>query len=103
MVSTDAIARTLQALANRTATARPPYAGIVDEADGALDDLERAAGFVDADGLARLSDAVDAARRSGRDDLAKRGKEALDAYRRLQAATAPSRNPYTTEGATSDE
>ena len=86
MVSTDAIARTLRTLAERTATARPPYAGVIDEADAALEDLKRAASFVEADGLGRLSEAVDSARRDGHEELADRGENALDAYQRLREA-----------------
>ena len=107
MVSTDAIARTLRTLAERTATARPPYAGVIEEADAALEDLDRAASFVEADGLGRLSEAVDSARRDGHEELANRGENALDAYHRLrEAATGDvtrSRNQYTTEGARFDE
>ncbi|MEF8779356.1 MAG: hypothetical protein V5A46_01590 [Haloferacaceae archaeon] len=122
MVDTDAIARTLRTLAEGTVTARPPYAGVVDEAEAALEDPRRAASFADAGGLARLVDAVDAAGRDGKADLETRGREALDAYRRLQEAldgstrevgghrpnptqggAERSRNPYTREGATSDE
>ena len=88
MVSTDAIARTLRTLAERTATARPPYAGVIDEGDAALEDLERAASFVDADGLGRLSDAVDSARRDGCEELADRGENALEAYLRLRDVVA---------------
>ncbi|TKX83682.1 hypothetical protein EXE43_22975, partial [Halorubrum sp. SS5] len=65
MVSTTAVKRALAALATRTDTARRPYVAVIDEADAARADLQRAAGFVDAVGLDRLAEAVDAAERAG--------------------------------------
>ncbi|WP_193588471.1 hypothetical protein [Halalkaliarchaeum desulfuricum] len=88
MVTTDAIARTLRTLAERTATAKPPYAGVIEEADAALGELDRAASFVDTDGLIRLSEATDSARRDEREELAERGETALGAYQRLREAAA---------------
>ncbi|GAB3702732.1 hypothetical protein [Halorubrum pallidum] len=88
MVSTTAVKRALAALATRTDTATCPAVAVIDEADAARTDLRRAAGFVDAGGLGRLSDAIAAAERDGDDAAAERGREALDAYRRFRAAAA---------------
>ncbi|QAU13108.1 hypothetical protein EKH57_10470 [Halorubrum sp. BOL3-1] len=88
MVSTTAVKRALAALATRTDTARRPYVAVIDEADAARTDLRRAAGFVDAVGLDRLADAVDAADRAGDQAAAERGREALDAYRAFRRAAA---------------
>ncbi|VTT86989.1 hypothetical protein DM2_3027 [Halorubrum sp. DM2] len=88
MVSTTAVKRALAALATRTDTAKQPYAAVIEEADAARTDLRRAAGFVDAVGLDRLADAVDAAERAGDDDAVDRGREALDAYRAFRRAAA---------------
>ena len=88
MVSTTAVKRALAALATRTDTARRPYAAVIDEADAARADLRRAAGFVDAVGLDRLAEAVDAADRAGDEAAAERGREALDAYRAFRRAAA---------------
>ena len=88
MVSTTAVKRALAALATRTDTARRPYVAVIDEADAARTDLRRAAGFVDAVGLDRLADAVDAADRAGDEAAAERGREALAAYRRFRRAAA---------------
>ena len=86
MVSTTAVKRALAALATRTDTARRPYVAVIDEADAARTDLRRAAGFVDAVGLDRLEDAVDAADRAGDETAAERGREALAAYRAFRRA-----------------
>lgn len=86
MVSTTAVKRALAALATRTDTARRPYAAVIEEADAARTDLRRAAGFVDAVGLDRLADAVEAAERAGDPDAAERGRAALDAYREFRRA-----------------
>ena len=88
MVSTTAVKRALAALATRTDTARRPYVAVIDEADAARADLRRAAGFVDAVGLDRLAEAVDAAERAGDEAAAERGRDALDAYRRFRRAAA---------------
>ena len=88
MVSTTAVKRALAALATRTDTARRPYAAVIDEADAARTDLRRAAGFVDAVGLDRLADAVDAADRAGDEAAAERGRDALAAYRGFRRAAA---------------
>ena len=88
MVSTTAVKRALAALATRTDTARRPYTAVIDEADAARDDLRRAAGFVDAVGLDRLAEAVDAADRAGDEATAERGREALTAYRRFRRVAA---------------
>ena len=88
MVSTTAVKRALAALATRTDTARRPYAAVIDEADAARADLRRAAGFVDAVGLDRLAEAVDAAERASDEAAAERGREALDAYRAFRRAAA---------------
>ncbi|ESS04814.1 MAG: hypothetical protein A07HR67_00435 [uncultured archaeon A07HR67] len=104
MVSTDDVKRALATLAARTDTATRPYAAVITEADAAREDLRRAAGFVEAVGLDRLSAAIDEADRDGDDDLAASGREALDAYRRFRtaagtdddrptAAGSPPRNP----------
>ncbi|RLM76297.1 hypothetical protein [Halorubrum sp. Atlit-26R] len=86
MVSTTAVKRALAALATRTDTARRPYVAVIDEADAARTDLRRAAGFVDAVGLDRLADAVDAAERAGDEAAAERGRDALAAYRGFRRA-----------------
>ncbi|TKX56745.1 hypothetical protein EXE44_13365 [Halorubrum sp. SS7] len=86
MVSTTAVKRALAALATRTDTARRPYVAVIDEADAARADLRRAAGFVDAVGLDRLAEAVDAAERRGDEAAAERGREALAAYRAFRRA-----------------
>jgi hypothetical protein len=88
VVSTTAVKRALAALATRTDTARRPYVAVIDEADAARTDLRRAAGFVDAVGLDRLAEAVDAAERAGDGAAAERGREALDAYRAFRRAAA---------------
>lgn len=88
MVSTTAVKRALAALATRTDTARRPYVAVIDEADAARVDLRRAAEFVDAVGLDRLADAVDAADRAGDAAAAERGRDALAAYRRFRRAAA---------------
>ncbi|SNR53578.1 hypothetical protein [Halorubrum vacuolatum] len=91
MVSTVTVKRALAALATRTDTARRPYAAVIDEADAARGDLRRAAGFVDAVGLDRLVEAISNAERDGREARAQRGRDALAAYRRFQAAAADER------------
>jgi len=88
VVSTTAVKRALTALATRTDTARQPYVAVIEEADAARTDLRRAAGFVDAVGLDRLADAVEAAKRAGDTDAAERGRAALDAYRAFRRAAA---------------
>ena len=88
MVSTTAVKRALAALATRSDTAKRPYVAVIDEADAARDDLRRAAGFVDAVGLDRLAEAVDAADRAGDETTAERGREALTAYRRFRRVAA---------------
>ncbi|ELZ41236.1 hypothetical protein C463_13364 [Halorubrum californiense DSM 19288] len=86
MVSTTAVKRALAALATRTDTARRPYVAVIDEADAARSDVRRAAGFVDAVGMDRLADAVDAAERAGDESAAERGRDALAAYRSFRRA-----------------
>ncbi|QUO47847.1 MULTISPECIES: hypothetical protein [Halorubrum] len=88
MVSTTAVKRALAALATRTDTARRPYVAVIDEADAARTDLRRAAGFVDAVGLDRLADAIDAAERAGDEAAAERGRDALAEYRAFRRAAA---------------
>ncbi|MGM0448149.1 MAG: hypothetical protein ACQERM_07855 [Methanobacteriota archaeon] len=88
MVSTTAVKRALAALATRTDTARRPSVAVIDEADAARTDLRRAAEFVEAVGLDRLADAVDAAERAGDETAAKRGREALGAYQAFRRAAA---------------
>jgi hypothetical protein len=88
VVSTTAVKRALAALATRTDTARRPYVAVIDEADAARADLRRAAGFVDAVGLDRLAEAVDAADRAGDEAAAERGRDALAAYREFRRAAA---------------
>gem|GEM_PF-1710340 len=61
------------------AVARPPYAGIIDEAERCLDSPDRAATFRDIGGLDRLETAVDAAESDGHLALATRGRLTLDA------------------------
>ncbi|GAB7009982.1 hypothetical protein JCM31271_19250 [Halorubrum trueperi] len=88
MVSTTAVKRALSALAARTDTATKPSAAVIDEADAARTDLRRAAAFVDAGGLDRLSDAIAAAERDGDVPAAERGRAVLDAYHRFREAAA---------------
>ncbi|OYR55926.1 hypothetical protein [Halorubrum halodurans] len=88
MVSTDDVKRALAALATRTDTATRPYAAVIAEADAARTDLRRAAGFVEAVGLDRLETAAHEADRDGDADLAARGREALEAYRRYRTAAS---------------
>lgn len=57
----------------------------IERATAALDDLERAAAFVEDGGLAALEEAVDTAERSV-SAVAADGRETLAAYRRLEAA-----------------
>jgi len=80
----DAVKRALRALALGTDTARPPSVGVIDEAEAALDDVRRAAGFVDSVGLDELAAAVEAAEDRGNDRAAERGRAALAAYRRYR-------------------
>jgi hypothetical protein len=84
VVSTIAVKRALTALATRTDTARDPYIAVIDEADAARSDLRRAAGFVDAVGIARLDEAIATAERAGDGRAAERGREALVAYREFR-------------------
>ena len=84
MVSTTVVKHALAALATRTDTATGPYVGVIDEADAARADLNRAAGFVEAVGLERLATAVDAAAADGCHDIAARGRDALCDYRRFR-------------------
>jgi len=88
VTTTATVKRALAALAARTDIEREPYAAVIDEAEAALADLDRAAGFVDSVGLDRLSAATDAADRAGDIDAAERGAAALDAYRRYRRAAA---------------
>jgi len=88
VVSTDAVKRALSALATRTDTARRPYAAVIEEADAARANLQRAAGFVEAGGLDRLESAVEAADRAGDDAAVDRGREALAAYQSFRRAAA---------------
>ena len=98
MVSTTAVKRALAALATRTDTARRPYVAVIDEADAARTDLRRAAGFVDAVGLDRLADAVDAADRAGDEAVAERGRDALAAYRRFRRVAADGSDESAADG-----
>ncbi|WP_144924915.1 hypothetical protein [Halorubrum salsamenti] len=88
MVSTVAVKRALSALASRTDTATHPSIAVIDEADAARSDLQRAAAFVDADGVSRLDEAIAAAERAGDEAAAERGREARTAFRRFRAAAA---------------
>ena len=98
MVSTTAVKRALAALATRTDTARRPYVAVINEADAARTDLRRAAEFVDAVGLDRLADAVDAAHRAGNEAAAERGREALAAYRAFRRAAAGEKTDHRDRG-----
>ena len=60
---------------------------LIEEATAALDDLDRAAAFVDDDGVPALEAAVAAAERSV-STVAGDGRETLAAYRRLAAAVS---------------
>lgn len=84
MVTTAAIKRTFRRLADRSATARPPYAGLIDEAEAGLTDLDRAAALINSRGLDSVRTAVEAARRDGYTDLANDGEAAIAKYERLQ-------------------
>ncbi len=95
MVTTEDVKRALAALATRTNTATRPYAAVIDEGDAARDDLRRAAGFVEAVGTDRLTDAIDDAERDGNDEAAARGREALSAYRRFRSAASGAGRPGT--------
>ena len=86
MASTAAVKRALSALASRTDTATRPSGAVIDEAEAAQTDLRRAAGFVDADGLDRLDEAIAAAERAGDERAAERGREARAAFRRFREA-----------------
>ncbi|WP_435094714.1 hypothetical protein [Halorubrum sp. N11] len=86
MVSTAAVKEALSALASRTDTATRPSTAVIDEADAARADLRRAAAFVDADGLARLDEAIAAAERAGDKTAAERGREARAAFGRFREA-----------------
>jgi len=88
MVSTTDVKRALSALATRTDTATRPAVAVIDEADDARSDLRRAAGFVDADGLDRLDEAIAAAERAGDEAAAERGRRARAAFRRFREAAA---------------
>ncbi|WP_123619895.1 hypothetical protein [Halorubrum sp. CSM-61] len=88
MVSTTDVKRALSALATRTDTATRPSVAVIDEADDARSDLRRAAGFVDADGLDRLDEAIAAAERAGDEAAAERGRRARAAFRRFREAAA---------------
>lgn len=88
MVSTIAVKRALSALATRTDTATRPYVAVIDEADAARTDLQRAAAFVDAVGLDRLDEAIAAADRQGDEATADRGRDALAVYRSFREAAA---------------
>ncbi|WP_280536741.1 hypothetical protein [Halopenitus sp. POP-27] len=85
---TRRIKRTLEELAARTDTDRPPYVTIIDEAAAACADLERAAGFVDADGLERLDTAIESAIDDDAPEPAARGRRTRSAYRRFRRAAA---------------
>jgi len=87
--SADAVKRTLRALATGTDTARPPCVGVIDEAEAALSDVRRAAGFVESVGLDGLAAAVEAAADRGDDRAAERGRTALAAYRRYRRVARP--------------
>jgi hypothetical protein len=72
----------------RTALSRladPDDATVIARADAAVDDLEKAAAFVDSVGLDRLEAAVEAT-----DDptCRQRGQRALEAFRRFRAAAS---------------
>jgi hypothetical protein len=88
VASTTAVKRALAALATRADTATRPYVAVIDEAEAARTDLRRAAGFVDAVGLDRLSEAVAAAERDGDEAAAERGRAALATSRAVREAAA---------------
>mgnify|MGYP006955951822 CR=1 FL=1 len=92
MVSTAAVKRALSALASRTDTATHPSVGVIDEADAARSDLRRAAAFADADGRARLEEAIAAAERAGNEAAAERGREARATFRRFREVATGSRD-----------
>ncbi|WP_096390823.1 hypothetical protein [Halopenitus persicus] len=85
---TRRVKRTLELLATRTDTDRPPYLAVIDEADAARRDLERAAGFLESVGLDRLDDAIEAAAADDATDAADRGRAARSAYRDVRRAAA---------------
>lgn len=101
----DAVKRALRALALGTDTARPPSVGVIDEAEAALGDVRRAAGFVESVGLDGLAAAVEAAADRGDDRAAERGRAALAAYRRYRRvarAAGPTRTPESESGSDPD-
>ncbi|SDY27794.1 hypothetical protein [Halopenitus persicus] len=85
---TSRVKRTLELLAARSDTDRPPYLAVIDEADAARRDLERAAGFLESVGLDRLDAAIESAAADGATDAADRGRAARSAYRDLRRAAA---------------
>ena len=95
MATTATVKRALAALAARTDVERGPHVAVIDEAEAALGDLDRAAGFVDSVGLDRLETAVDTAETAGDAAAADRGAEALDAYRAFRQAAAGQPDPET--------
>ncbi|MFB6234105.1 MAG: hypothetical protein ABEH81_10150 [Halopenitus sp.] len=101
MATTSTVKRALAALAARTNVERGPYVAVIDEAEAALADLDRAAGFVDSVGLDRLEAAIETAESTGDAASAERGTAALEAYRTYQRAAAGrlNRSPSTGEAA----
>jgi hypothetical protein len=65
--------------------AGPTDAAVIEQADAAVDDLDTAAGFVEAVGLDRLAAAVEA---TDDPDRRERGERALAAFRRFRAAAS---------------
>ncbi|MFC7041730.1 hypothetical protein [Halonotius sp. GCM10025705] len=63
--------------------AEPPYVAVIREATTCVGATERAAAFQRADGLDRLRSAIDAAEADDRPALAREGRQALLALRRL--------------------
>lgn len=93
MATTATVKRALAALAARTDTTSAPYVAVIDEAEAALDDLERAAVFVDGVGLERLETAVASAETAGDTPVAERGTRALDTYLAFQRAASGELDP----------
>jgi len=103
VATTATVKRALAALAARTDVERGPYVAVIDEAEAALDDLDRAAGFVDSVGLDRLETATETAETDGDTDAAQRGAGALDAYRTYKRAATGQLDPETLDLETDPE
>ncbi|MGZ0748252.1 hypothetical protein [Haloparvum sp. AD34] len=103
MATTTTVKRALAALAARTDVDRGPHVAVIDEAEAALGDLDRAAGFVDSVGLDRLETAIETAETAGDAAAAERGTDALDAYRAFRRAAAGQLDPESVDAEATPE